>query len=223
MKVRLACIDAPEASQAPYGMKSRSVLQSLLSIGSEVTLKTKAVDRYGRSVAEVLRGSTNINQSLVGSGYAYVYCQYISGCDRQTTSMLKTSSNGTQATTIKFALRPTAETLADLSRPIDPRHLKTRKQGNTTLTYVPWATLARHLHHRAPSWNWEIQSVQEVGGSVVVTGRLTIPTTDGLLHYSACASEPLESASKAPPAEVAASSCLRRAAALAGLGLSLWG
>ena len=51
-----------------------------------------------------------------------------------------------------------------------------------------------------------------------------IPTADGdLLHYSSVASEPLESASKAPAAEVAASSCLRRAAALAGLGLELWG
>ena len=40
----------------------------------------------------------------------------------------------------------------------------------------------------------------------MVTGRLTIPTADGdLLHYSAVASEPLESASKAPAAEVAAS------------------
>jgi hypothetical protein len=89
--------------------------------------------------------------------------------------MLKTSSNGTQATTaIKFSLRPTAETLADLSRPIDPRHLKTRKQGTATLTYCPWNTIARHLHHRAPGWCWEVQSVQEVGGAVVVTGRLTI-------------------------------------------------
>ena len=86
--------------------------------------------------------------------------------------MLKTSTNGTQASSaIKFALRPTAETLADLSRPIDPRHLKTRKQGTTTLTYCPWNTIARHLHHRAPGWCWEVQSVQEVGGAVVVTGR----------------------------------------------------
>ena len=136
--------------------------------------------------------------------------------------MLKTSSNSATAPVAKFTQRTTAETLEELNRPIDPRHFKTRKQGNTTLTYVPWATLARHLHHRAPSWNWEIQSVQEVGGSVVVTGRLTIPTTDGLLHYSACASEPLESASKAPPAEVSASACLRRACALAGLGLELY-
>ena len=47
--------------------------------------------------------------------------------------MLMTSANGTQATTaVKFSLRTTAETLADLSRPIDPRHLKTRKQGTAT-------------------------------------------------------------------------------------------
>jgi hypothetical protein len=141
--------------------------------------------------------------------------------------MLKTSSNGAQASTtngaVKFALRPTAETLAELSRPIDPRHLKTRQQGGMNLTYCPWHIIARHLHHRAPGWCWEVQSVQEVGGAVVVTGRLTIPTADGdLLHYSAVASEPLESASKAPAAECSASAALRRAAALAGLGLSLY-
>jgi hypothetical protein len=130
--------------------------------------------------------------------------------------------NGTSTPTAKFIQRNTEETLAELNRPIDPRHFKTRKQGTATLTYCPWNTIARHLHHRAPGWCFEIQSVQDVGGSVVVTGRLTIPTTDGLLHYSAVASEPLESKSQAPAAEVAASSCLRRAAALAGLGLQLW-
>ena len=63
-----------------------------------------------------------------------------------------------------------------------------------------------------------------VGRAVVVIGHLTTPTAAGdLLQYSAVASEPLESASKAPAAEVAASSCLRRVAALAGLGLELWG
>lgn len=137
--------------------------------------------------------------------------------------MLRSSTNGTTAPAAKFVQRNTEDTLNELNRPIDPRHFKTRKQGNTTLTYVPWATLAKHLHHRAPGWCWEVQSVQEVGGSVVVTGRLSIPTTDGLLNYSAVASEPLESRSQAPAAEVAASSCLRRAAALAGLGLELWG
>ena len=137
--------------------------------------------------------------------------------------MLKTSSNGSTAPVAQFVQRNTEETLAELHRPIDPRHFKTRKQGNTTLTYVPWATLCRHLHHRAPGWCFEIQNVSEIGGSVVVTGRLSIPTTDSLLHYSAIASEKLESGSMAPPAEVAASSCLKRAAAIAGLALELWG
>ena len=89
IKVRLACIDAPETSQTPYGMQARRALQGLLPIGSQITLRTKATDRYGRSVAEVLKGSSNVNQSLVGSGNAFVYWQYISGCDRQTYSRLE--------------------------------------------------------------------------------------------------------------------------------------
>ncbi len=135
------------------------------------------------------------------------------------------STNGTRSTPAvsKFQIRSTAETLEALSRPIDPRHLKTRQQGGITLTYCPWHIICRHLHHRSPGWCFEIISVQEVGGSVVVTGRLTIPTQDSILHYSAVASEPLESRSHAPSAEVAASSCLRRAAALAGLALELYG
>ena len=54
-----------------------------------MTFRTKATDRYGRTVGEVLKGSTNINQSLVESGNAFVYWQYISGCDRQTYSRLE--------------------------------------------------------------------------------------------------------------------------------------
>ena len=89
IRVRLACIDAPETSQTPYGMESRQALQKLLPIGAEVTVRTKATDRYGRTVGEVLKGSANINQSLVESGNAFVYWQYISGCDRQTYSRLE--------------------------------------------------------------------------------------------------------------------------------------
>ena len=88
-RVRLACIDAPETSQTPYGMESRQSLQRLLPIGTEVTVRSKATDRYGRTVGEVLRGSTNINQQQVASGNSFVYWQYIKGCDRQTYSRLE--------------------------------------------------------------------------------------------------------------------------------------
>lgn len=83
VKVRLACIDAPESSQRPYGSQSRDALRALLPIVSSVTLKVKARDRYGRTVAEIYKDSRNLNQTLVGQGQAFVYWQYISGCDRQ--------------------------------------------------------------------------------------------------------------------------------------------
>ena len=89
IRVRLACIDAPETSQSPSGMESRQALQKLLPIGTEVTVRSKATDRYGRTVGEVLRGSTNINQQQVASGNSFVYWQYIKGCDRQTYSNLE--------------------------------------------------------------------------------------------------------------------------------------
>jgi endonuclease YncB( thermonuclease family) len=87
--VRLACIDAPETSQAPHGASGRAQLQALAPVGSTVELRVKATDRYGRSVAELSRGGRNLNQALVASGAAFVYWQYISGCDRQTYSRLE--------------------------------------------------------------------------------------------------------------------------------------
>jgi endonuclease YncB( thermonuclease family) len=87
--VRLACIDAPENSQAPYGNDALQALQEQLPIGTEISLRTKATDRYGRTVAEVLKGTANINQTLVATGAAFVYWQYIEGCDRETYSRLE--------------------------------------------------------------------------------------------------------------------------------------
>jgi hypothetical protein len=61
-------------------------------VGLSVELRIKATDRYGRSVAELSRGGRNLNQALVASGAAFVYWQYISGCDRQTYSRLETEA-----------------------------------------------------------------------------------------------------------------------------------
>ena len=87
--VRLACIDAPETSQAPYGNDARQALQEQVPIGTEISLRTKATDRYGHTVAEVIKGTININQALVAAGAAFVYWQYIEGCDRETYSRLE--------------------------------------------------------------------------------------------------------------------------------------
>jgi Micrococcal nuclease (thermonuclease) homologs len=53
LTVRLACIDAPESAQPPYGQQARTYLQQHLPIDREVSLNIKTTDRYGRSVAEI--------------------------------------------------------------------------------------------------------------------------------------------------------------------------
>jgi len=112
--------------------------------------------------------------------------------------------------------------LEALQRPVDPRHVRTRRQGSKDLAYLPWTVICRCLHARAPGWSWTLLSVQEIGGWISVHGRLTVPCSDGVLTWDAVASEPLKSGAFAPPIETAASSCLRRAAGLASLGLDLW-
>ena len=81
LKVRLACIDAPETAQSPYGMASRNQLKALLPLCSTVSLRVQAVDRYGRTVAEVI-GKGRVNLAMVQSGQAFVYRQYLGRCDR---------------------------------------------------------------------------------------------------------------------------------------------
>ena len=80
LTVRLACVDAPEMAQAPYGQQARAYLQQRLPIGREVSLEVKATDRYGRTVAEVI-SEININLALVEAGLAFAYRQYLGGCD----------------------------------------------------------------------------------------------------------------------------------------------
>ena len=143
IKVRLACIDAPETSQSPYGMKARKKLQGLLPIGSQVTLRTKATDRYGRSVSEVLRGAININQSLVGSGNAFVYWQYISGCDRQTYSRLE---NDARLKRLGIWLVPNG-----IQRPWDYR--RSRRGGSSTSSGGGGTTSGKYRCKEIGSWD----------------------------------------------------------------------
>jgi endonuclease YncB( thermonuclease family) len=78
--VRLACIDAPEMAQAPYGAQARSYLQTRLRLGSTMTLQPKTIDRYGRTVAEVI-GEINLGLAMVEDGQAFAYRKYLAQCD----------------------------------------------------------------------------------------------------------------------------------------------
>lgn len=84
LKVRFACIDAPELKQ-PMGKQSRDYLRSLISkSGGKVGLNVTASDRYGRSVAEVWvenNGTLQLAQSnMILAGMAYPYERYKNDC-----------------------------------------------------------------------------------------------------------------------------------------------
>lgn len=79
--IRLACIDAPEMKQVPWGEQSRKRLQMLLPAGTAVSVKSYTTDKYGRTVAEIFKGQTNINLTLVQEGRAVVYREYLAQCD----------------------------------------------------------------------------------------------------------------------------------------------
>ena len=77
-RVRLVQIDSPELSGSEcYAVAARSTLTRLLPTGTRVGLEFDSrldrVDRYGRALAYVLKGSENVNLTLVGRGAASVW------------------------------------------------------------------------------------------------------------------------------------------------------
>ena len=78
--IRLACIDAPETAQSPWGQQSRAYLIQRLPRGRQVSIQPHSTDRYGRTVAAVI-SNININLVMVEDGQAFAYRRYLSGCD----------------------------------------------------------------------------------------------------------------------------------------------
>ncbi len=67
-KIRLAEIDTPEKAQ-PYGQKAKQALSDLI-FGKEVIVKQNDIDRYGRIVAWVYQGETDVNTEMIRQGAA---------------------------------------------------------------------------------------------------------------------------------------------------------
>ncbi|MEI6444617.1 MAG: thermonuclease family protein [Nostocales cyanobacterium ELA583] len=97
LKVRFACIDAPEiphsqkeknskitkdVNQFAWGMKAKIRIEELIKqTDSHVNLNITDSDRYGRKIAEVrLKDGTFLQQVLVKEGLAKVYRSYLSKC-----------------------------------------------------------------------------------------------------------------------------------------------
>ena len=74
VKIRLASIDCPEKGQ-PYGQAAKKFTADLVA-GKVVKVWPTDTDRYGRTVAFVFVGSTDLNKELLKAGLAWHYKQY---------------------------------------------------------------------------------------------------------------------------------------------------
>lgn len=117
--VRLACIDAPERAQVPYGEKSRKALQGLLPLGSTVGIRPITTDRYGREIAEVFVGARNINLQMVASGDAFIYRAFLKNCDKASYQQAENSA--------KAKKLGVWSTLGGIVKPWDWRHSSNKK------------------------------------------------------------------------------------------------
>ena len=81
-QVRLACVDAPEIGQYPYGRLAMNAFRGLLPADSAVTIYPIKKDRYGRTIGHVSTpGGVGVAEELVRRGLAFVYTRYLSVCD----------------------------------------------------------------------------------------------------------------------------------------------
>jgi DNA repair RAD52-like protein 1, mitochondrial len=119
-------------------------------------------------------------------------------------------------------VRSIQEIISDLSRPVNPNRLKKLTKGGAQLDYLPWYQAVRYLDRYAPGWTYEVRDVKEIGENLVMTVRITIPSSDGLVFREASALEPLKGSGYGDAATNAESAALRRAAAKFGLCLNLY-
>ena len=79
-RVRLACIDAPEMKDEPYGLQSKQALVGMIPPGTEVRLEVKGKDRYGRTVAELFMKNKNVGMLIVPKRLAKIWPKYAYQC-----------------------------------------------------------------------------------------------------------------------------------------------
>ncbi len=122
----------------------------------------------------------------------------------------------------KFELRSIRDIVADLTKPVAQRHLRTRRQGGRDIKYIAWHDAIKYLDHYAGGWSYEIRSIESIGGKLILIVRLSIPCLEGIVYREATGQEDEELDSYGNSSSNSESMALRRAASKFGLGLYLY-
>jgi len=112
--------------------------------------------------------------------------------------------------------------IADLSKPLAQRHLKTRRQGGNEITYIEWHTAVKYLDLFAPGWSYAVKSVAQVGNLITVIASISIPCLEGVVTREATGCEETDAKGYGDAVSNAEAMALKRAASKFGLGLYLY-
>ena len=132
------------------------------------------------------------------------------------------TNDSTQLQPVTEGPRSIRDIITDLSKPLPKRHLKTRRQGVTELTYIEWHVAVKYLDHFAPGWSYAVKSVSLVGNLVTVISSNSIPAIEGVITREATGCEEADSKGYGDAVSNAEAMALKRAASKFGLGLYLY-
>lgn len=118
--------------------------------------------------------------------------------------------------------RSIREIVKDLSKPVAKRHLRKRKQGGKEIFYIAWHDAIKYLDHYASGWNYEIRAMNSIGGKLILTVRLSVPCSEGIVYREATGQEDEDLETYGNSSSNSESMALRRAASKFGLGLYLY-
>jgi hypothetical protein len=119
-------------------------------------------------------------------------------------------------------LRSIREICKDLSKPVQSRHLKTKRQGGAEISFISWFDRVKYLDHFAPGWTSEIRRIENIAGKLIITVRITIPCMEGDVFREATGQEDETKDSYGDSSSNAESMAFSRATAKFGLGLYLY-
>lgn len=123
---------------------------------------------------------------------------------------------------VSTELRSIREIVKDLSKPVAKRHLRKRKQGGKEIFYIAWHDAIKYLDHYASGWSYEIRTISSIGGKLILTVRLSVPCSEGIVYREATGQEDEDLETYGNSSSNSESMALRRAASKFGLGLYLY-
>lgn len=136
--------------------------------------------------------------------------------------MSETAAMETKKKCFAVAERTIIEIVKDLSKPVAARHLRTKRQGGKEIPFISWFDRIKYLDHFAPGWTNEIIRMDNIGGKLIITVRLTIHASDGTFAREATGQESEDKDTFGDSSSNAESMAFSRASAKFGLGLYLY-